>query len=104
MDVAQAMLYLPCDPELVIFRVDSFTEMDWADALSLSMELDSFANLSQCCPVLLLLTAAGAVSHKSISYFCPAPAFHLRNFVSCPGRRRRPPIHSVERTYRRRQI
>ncbi|KAK6729141.1 hypothetical protein RB195_006282 [Necator americanus] len=56
MEIAQAMLYLPCDPEVIIFRVDSFLEMDWADALSLSMELDSFVNLKENTWALLRLT------------------------------------------------
>ncbi|CAJ0594129.1 unnamed protein product [Cylicocyclus nassatus] len=78
--MCQTMLYLPCDPELIIFKVDSFAEMDWAKALTLSMDLDVFASLI-------------AWGSQSISYFCPLDGFSFAQ-VLLAIRRRKTTIHS----------
>ncbi|VDO85902.1 unnamed protein product [Heligmosomoides polygyrus] len=43
MQIAQAVFFVPPDQELLIFRVDRFATMDWANLLALSMEVDSLA-------------------------------------------------------------
>ncbi|PIO63461.1 homeobox domain protein [Teladorsagia circumcincta] len=61
LEMAQPVLFVPPDlVELLIYRVDTYVAMDWADALALSMEVDSSVAIVSkgLVPTLLSLTCA----------------------------------------------
>ncbi|KAK5976797.1 hypothetical protein GCK32_008468 [Trichostrongylus colubriformis] len=89
LDMAHPVLFVPPDlVELLIYRVDTYAAMDWADALALSMEVDSsFAIVTRGgrrSPLKAIVTVAGC-----------SGSFHVVAAAAGSSPSRCPPIHSV---------